>query len=238
MTVPSGPASLYDINSNFGGGYSLGSYYNTRWYGTNNSRGNIQSSGPISISDFLNKQNTSPVSPGGITYYGSQNIPIPMFNNLTVTVVSGQGGQGGFNGNCAGGGYGDPGGGSYLSGYVGSAAGPGGSPGGGYGSQASASTSLSINDSNQNDIISRYGTQPYGGVGGGGGGGATGYNTRSQVICTRYDWVRTCVPVPYPPYVACADIYSCVSAYTAYYCDSAVGGGGGGASGYIRLDWN
>lgn len=236
MTVPGGYASIGDINSNFGGGYSLGNYYNTRWYGTNNSRGNIQSSGPISIGDFLNKQNTSPVSPGAATYYSSQNVPIPMFNNLTVTVVSGQGGQGGANGNCAGGGGGYPGGASYLSGYVGSNQGPGGSAGGGYGSQASAQTSLSINDSNQNDIIARYGTAPYGGVGGGGGGGTTGYNWRYATICTKYDWVRSCVWNGYQ--WVCADVYTCVSAYTASYCDTAVGGGGGGAGGYIRLDWN
>lgn len=228
MTVPGGSASIGDINSNFGGGYSLGNYYNTRWYGTNNSRGYIQSSGPISISDFLNKRNTSPVSGGSATYYSSQNISIPMFNNLTVTVVSGQGGQGGNNGDCAGGGNGYNGGGSYLAGYVGSAEGPGGAAGGNYGSQSSAQTSLSINDSNQNDIIARYGTAPYGGVGGGGGGGTTGYNSRAYAVCTKYDWV----------YVNGWAFYQCVSAYTAYACDTPVGGGGGGAGGYIRLDWN
>lgn len=236
MTVPSVAASISDLNSNFGGGYSLGNYYNTRWYGTNNSRGYLQSSGAISISDLMNRRNTSPASSGSATYYSSQNIPIPMFNNLTITTVSGQGGQGGFSGNCAGGGYGYNGGGSYLAGYVGSSEGPGGSPSGNWGSQASASTTLSINDSNQADIISRYGTAPYGGVGGGGGGGSTGYNTRSEVICTKYEWKRTCVWNGYQ--WVCADIYTCTSAYTAYYCDTAVGGGGGGSGGYIRLDWN
>lgn len=228
MTVPSGAASLSDINSTFGGGFSLGSYYNQRWFGTNNSRGFIQASGPISISDFRGRRATSPVSAGSATYFSSQNIPIPMFNNLTVTVVSGQGGQGGFNGNCAAGGSGQPGGATALSGYVGTAQGSGGAPGGGGGSQVSASTSLSINDSNQNDIIARYGTAPFGAVGGGGGGGTTGYNLRSQQVCNRYDWVR----------VGQFNFYTCVSSFTATFCDIAVGGGGSGAGGYIRLDWN
>lgn len=232
MTVPSVAASMSDLDSNFGKGYSLGNYYTTRWYGTNNSRGNLQGSGPISISDLMNRRNTSPVSSGSATYSSTQNIPIPMFNNLTITTVSGQGGQGGFNGNCASGGSGSPGGATSLSGYVGSAQGPGGSPSGGYGSQSSAQTSLSINDSNQAEIISRYGTTPYGVIGGGGGGGATGYNTRSESVCTEYGWRRACV------WSYCTDVYVCVNAYTAYYCDSAVGGGGGGSPGYIRLDWN
>lgn len=227
MTVPAGPASLNDINSNFGGGYSLGGYYNTRWYRDNNSRGYLQASGPISISDFLNKRNTSPVSPspaGGVIYNSSQNITLPMFNNLTITAVSGQGGQGGINGDCANGGPGGNGGSSSLSGYVVSNVGPGGSPGGVWGSQSSASTSLSINDSNQNDIISRYGTAPYGAIGGGGGGGATGYNNRSVTVCYAgyYNGVT----------------FICTGAYAYNVCDSAVGGGGGGAGGYIRLDWS
>lgn len=228
MTVPSGTASLGDINSTFGGGFSLGSYYNQRWFGTNNSRGFIQASGPISISDFRGRRATSPVSAGSATYFSSQNIPIPMFNNLTVTVVSGQGGQGGFNGNCASGGAGQPGGASSLSGYASSAQGSGGAAGGGSGSQVSASTSLSINDSNQNEIIARYGTTPFGSVGAGGGGGTTGNNLRSEQVCNRYDWRN----------IGFGNVYTCVSSFTATFCDIPVGAGGGGAGGYISLSWN
>lgn len=219
-TVPGGPISMSDLNSAFGLGNTITSYYGARWFRGNNSRGYFQSSGTISLSDFAGTRNSSPVSPGAAVYGGSQNIPIPMFNNLTVTVKGGNGGTNGVGGNCAGGGGGFAGGDSYLSGYVGAGGG-----GGGGGTGATNATSLSINDSNQNDIISRYGTQPYGQVGAGGNGGSTGYYTRSEFITTRIEYYQ------YFPYVG-------VFGYTAYYCDQAAGGGSGGSPGYIRLDWN
>lgn len=222
-TVPSNPISMSDINSAFGLGNNLAAHYSARWFTSNNARGNFVPSGTLSFSDFAGKRNTSPVVPsptGGVIYGSSQNITIPMFNNLTVTVKGGDGGTHGVGGNCNGGGDGGGGGDSYLSGYV-SAGGGGGNGGTG----ATNATSLSINDSNQNDIISRYGTQPYGQVGAGGNGGSTGYYTRSEFITTKVEYYK------YYPYVG-------VFGYTAYYCDQAAGGGSGGASGYIRLDWN
>lgn len=222
--VPDASISLADLNNVFAGGNSLSGYYNKRWFQDNNARGYIQASGQISLSDFAGKRDVSPVSPGSATYYSSRSIPIPMFNNLTVTVVSGQGGQGGISGDCASGGFGGAGQDSYVSGYVGSAQGPAGSPSGNWGSQASASTSLSINDSNQSSIISRYGTTPYGQVGAGGGGGSTGYNNRTVTVCysSGYNGVA----------------WVCLGAYAYTVCDDARGGGGGGAPGYIQLSWN
>lgn len=218
-TVPTSPISMSDLNSAFGLGNTLSSYYGARWFKENNSRGYFVGSGAISLSNFAGTRNTSPVSASSAIYYGSQNVPIPMFNNLTVTVKGGNGGTNGVPGNCNGGGAGGAGGDSYLSGYVSAGGG-----GGGGGTGATNSTSLSINDSNQNDIISRYGTQPYGQVGGGGSPGSTGYNTRSEFVCTRYNF--------YYGFPVCAE------GVTLYYCDSATGGGSYGAAGYIRLDWS
>lgn len=234
-TVPTTTISMSDLSSAFSLPNNLAAYYGARWYKENNSRGYFVGSGAISFSDFAGTRNTSPVSPGAAVYGASQNIPIPMFNNLTVTVKGGNGGTAGTPGNCNGGGPGGAGVSSYLTEYVSA---NGGSANGGTG--ATASTSLSITDANQSSILARYGTQPYGQVGGGGGAGATGYNNRSEIICTRYDWVTTCVYTwgnrGWDWY--CADIYSCVATAVANYCDSATGAGSPGAAGYIRLDWS
>ena len=219
-TVPNSPISISDLNSAFGLGNTLSSYYGARWFKENNSRGYFVGSGAISLSSFAGTRNTSPASSGARIYYGSTYVdPLPIFNNLTVTVKGGNGGTNGNGGNCAGGGAGGAGGDSYLSGYVGAGGG-----GGGGGTGATNSTSLSINDSNQNDIISRYGTQPYAQVGGGGSPGSTGYNTRSEFVCIRYNYYNG-FPV-------------CAQGVTLYYCDSATGAGSAGAAGYVRLDWS
>lgn len=237
-TVPSTPINMTDISAAFGSVNNLAAYYGVRWYKDNNTRGNFVLSGPISFSNFAGTRNTSPVTPspgGGVIYNSSQNITIPMFNSLTVTVKGGNGGTAGTPGNCNGGGPGGAGVDSYLAGYISA---NGGSANGGTG--ATASTSLSITDANQNDIIARYGTQPYGQVGGGGGAGATGYNNRSEIICTKYDWINTCVWTwgnrGWAWY--CGDVYTCTQTAVANYCDSATGGGSNGAAGYIRLDWS
>lgn len=222
-TVPTSPISMSDISGAFSSSNNLAAYYNVRWYQENNARGNFVSSGAISFSDFAGKRNTSPVVPspvGGVTYTSSQNITIPIFNSLTVTVKGGNGGTRGNAGNCDGGGDGGSGGDSYLTGYVSAS---GGAINGGTG--ATASTSLTITDSNQSSIISRYGAQPYGQVGAGGNGGRTGYYTRSSFICTSVAYYESF------PYVACT------GGYTAYYCDQATGGGSGGAAGYVKLEW-
>lgn len=225
-TVPNTTISMSDLSSAFGLANNLAAYYGARWYKENNSRGYFVASGTISLSDFAGTRNTSPVVPspvGGVTYTSSQNITLPVFNSLTVTVKGGDGGTAGTGGNCQGAGPGGPGVASYLTNYVSA---DGGAANGGTGS--TASTTLTITDGNQASIIARYGTQPYGQVGSGGGGGATGYNTRSVFTCTRYDWVNA----------GWGDVYTCVAGYTSSYCDSATGGGSNGAPGYIRLDWS
>jgi len=219
-TVPTTPISMSDINSAFGIGNSIGSYYSARWYKENNSRGYFAASGPISFSDFAGTRSTSPVTAGYRIYNSSQNIdPMPLFNNLTVTVKGGNGGTHGVPGDCNGGGDGGAGGSTILDGYVSAA---GGSPNGGTG--ATNYAYLSITDANQSSIISRYGTQPYGTVGGGGGGGSTGYNNRTVTVCYSSGWNGVA--------------WVCFGAYSYNVCDVATGGGSGGAPGYIRLDWS
>lgn len=224
MPLPSGnnkpPISMADLNTEFGHGNSLSDYYGKRYYKTDNSRGYFQASGVIELDDFYSTSKTSPVVAGSVTLSSSQNYTIPMFNNLTVTVVGGRGGQGGINGNCAGAGGGYPGGGTYLADYVSVGGGSGGSPSGNLGTQPSASVSFAIDDNNQSSIIARYGQVKYAGVGGGGAGGATGYNTREQIFCN-----------------ATNERGQCISLGTAYYCDSPSGGGGAGANGYIVVSW-
>lgn len=228
MTISSGgnnaPISIADLNAEFGYGNNLAAYYGKRWYKANNSRGYFTGSGQISLFDFAGTRKTSPVTAGSLTYNSSQTIAFPMFNSLTVTVVGGQGGQGGYNGNCRGAGNGGTGGGTSFGAYVSAAAGGGGSPNGNAGAQYSASTSWSINDSNQSTIIALYGQGVYGTVGGGGGGGATGYNTRSEFTCTSAAWNGVSA--------------YCTGGYTSYYCDSPSGGGAAGAAGYINLNWS
>jgi len=222
-TVPNSPIRMSDLSAAFNLGNNLAGYYNARWYKENNSRGYFVSSGTISMSDFAGTRNTSPVVAGSATYYSSQNITLPVFNSLTITVKGGNGGTAGTGGNCAGAGPGGAGYDTTVAGYVTAS---GGSANGGTG--ATATTSRSINDSNQASILALYGTQPYGTVGSGGGGGATGYNTRSVFTCTRYDWVNA----------GWGDVYTCVQGYTSSYCDSATGAGSAGAAGYIQLSWS
>lgn len=224
MTLPvSGPISLSQIQTEFSLGSSLNAYRGGRWYLDTNGRGYFPA-GSISFSDFYSKRKASPVVAGSTTLSSSQNYTIPMFNNFYVTVVAGQGGQGGINGNCASGGYGSGGDGTSLADYVGVGGGSGGSPSGGGGSQPSASTSVSIDDSNQASVIARYGAVKYAAVGGGGSGGAQGFYTRSEFICTKYAYYYG-FPV-------------CTQGYTAYYCDQGAGRGAAGANGYISISWN
>lgn len=226
MTLPSGnnnpPISIADLNAEFGLGNSLAAYQNQRWYKSDNSRGYF-SSGVIKLDDFYGTRVNSPVVAGNVTITSSQNYTIPMFNNLTVTAVSGQGGQGGINGNCAGAGSGASGGVSSLADYVQSSTGAGGAPNGNAGSSTSASVSFSITDANQASILARYGQVKYAGIGAGGAGGTTGYNTRSSFVCTSYNYYY--------------GVPSCSFGYTAYYCDSATGGGSAGANGYVSVSW-
>jgi hypothetical protein len=201
----------------------MNAYRAVRWYLDTNGRGYFPA-GTISFSDFRSKRKLSPVVAGSTTLNSSQNYTIPMFNNFYVTTVAGQGGQGGINGNCAGAGYGSGGGGTSLADYVSVVGGSGGAPSGGGGTQLSASTSVSIDDSNQTSVIARYGQVKYATVGAGGSGGSQGFYTRSEFICTKYVYYYG-VPV-------------CQTGYTAYYCDQGAGGGAGGANGYISISWN
>lgn len=224
MTLPvSGVISMSQIQSEFNLGQNLNAYRGGRWFLDTNGRGYF-SAGSISFADFFSKRKTSPVVAGSTTLSSSQNYTIPMFNNFYVTAVGGQGGQGGYSGNCAGAGYGGSGSGTSLADYVSASGGTGGAPSGGGGTQPSAATSVSIDDNNQASVIARYGAVKYATVGGGGGGGYSGFYTRSEFICTGYNYYY--------------GIPSCKSGYTAYYCDQAAGAGGSGANGYISISWN
>lgn len=228
MTLPSGgnnpPISLADIKAEFSLGDSLSGYRGQRWYKDDNSRGYF-SAGAITLSDFYGTRVNSPVVAGSQTVTSSQNVTIPMFNNLTVTAYSGYGGQGGTNGNCANGGTGGSGGDSSLADYVAtSGGGPGGAPSGNNGTRINASTAISITDANQASVLARYGAVKAATVGKGGKGGTTGYNSRTVTICDRYQY--------YPNIGAV-----CVSAHNETYCDSAVGAGTDGADGSVVLSW-
>lgn len=208
------PISLGDISAEFGLGGNISSYYGARFFRPDNSRSYFQGSGTISLSDFYSKGRTSPVSPGSATFYGSQVIGFPMFNNLTVTVVSGQGGTAGQGGNCDGGGPGGNGGATAFGNYVGTGEGP--SAGyGGTGGRSSNSTSWSINDANQASILALYYQGVYGSVGGGGSAGREGGNKKTYCACAY-------------GFCICVD----------NNCDSRLSGGNGGAGGYISLSWN
>lgn len=224
MTLPvSGSLSMSQIQSEFNLGQNLNAYRGGRWYLDTNGRGYF-SAGSISFSEFFSKRKASPVVSGSATLSSSQNYTIPMFNNFYVTAVAGQGGQAGTSGNCQGGGAGGAGGGSSLADYVSVGGGSGGAPSAGSGTQPSASTSISINDSNQASVIARYGQVKYATVGGGGSGGSQGFYTRSEFICVQYNFYY--------------GIPACVAGYTAYYCDQGAGGGANGANGYISISWN
>jgi hypothetical protein len=225
MTVPTTGISMSAINTEFGRGNALSSYYGLRWFNTSNYRGYLQSSGPISFSDFAGRRNSSPVSPGSTTLYSNQTWAIPLFNNLYVTVVSGQGGQAGQSGNLTSGGGGGAGGITYFGGYVQSPQGPGGQPSLGGGSQASSSFSLSVTDANQNSVLANQGVGVGVTIGGVGGGGGGGNNLQYECACTAY--------------CGCGDycVYCCQTT-----CDYVVrtlsGGAAGTNNGYVSISWN
>jgi hypothetical protein len=213
------------INSEFGYGNSLGSYYNKRWYTDNNYRGYTPASGPISFSDFSAKRITNPVTSGSTTLYGSQNFTIPLFNSFTVTVVGGQGGQAGQSGNYSGGAPGGQGGTTSFGNYISSAGGAGGSPilgGGSYGTPQSFT--WTVTDENQNSILTHQNESVYASIGGGGGGGGGGLDYVYQCACTKY-----CGCGPY-----C--VYCCETTCAWVFQDKS--GGSGGAAGYITISWS
>lgn len=230
MTLPAGsnnpPISLSDINGEFGLGNNLNAYRGARWYKDNNSRGFFPA-GAISASDFYSTRINSPVVSGSATLdranWDGRNYTLPMFNNLNVTAYSGQGGKAGTSGNCQAGGSGGSGGSSAFGSYAVTGTGAGGAPSAGNGSVATASASWTITDGNQASILALYGTSVAITAGAGGGAGATGYNVRSEFICISYVYYY--------------GVPSCNGGYTAYYCDSAAGGGSAGANGYISLSW-
>ena len=225
MTVPTSSISMSDINSNFGFGNSLGSYYNKRWYTDSNYRGYTPASGPISFSDFSGKRNSSPVASGSRTIYSTENFTIPLFNTFSVTVVGGQGGQAGQSGNYSSGGPGGQGGTTSFGSYVASAGGPGGAPSLGGGSYGMPQTlTWTVTDANQNSILSHQNETVYASIGGGGGGGGGGLDYVYQCACTKYcgcGW-------------GCA--YCCETSCAWVFQNKA--GGSGGAAGYITISWS
>ena len=221
MTLPNGsnqpPISLGDIQTEFGLGANLNAYYNARWFKDDNSRGYFQTTGQISLTDFYSKRKNSPVVPNSVTLdyatWNNRSYSLPMFNNLSITAYSGQGGTFGQNGNCRNGTTGGTGAatsfGNYVSTSTGAVAGYGGT-----GGISTGSTSLAISDANQASIIALYNTGVTAGIGAGGyAGGAGAYS--NQVCACAYG---VCV---------CAN-----------NCDQGAGGGSGGSNGYIVLSWS
>lgn len=185
MAVPaSGPISISDLKAAFPAinSNSLSAYRGTKWYRSNNSRGNFGNP-TISMSESYDTRPTNPVTPGSATYYGTTNFTIPLFNTLSITCKGGNGGGAGVYGvdGCNGNtptssGSGGAGGTSYFGGYLSASGGAGGTGNGGGGSSgATTSRSLYITDNDQS-LVSIQGSVITIGVGGGGGGGSGGEN--------------------------------------------------------------
>jgi hypothetical protein len=225
MTVPTTNISMSDIKSEFGLGDTLTNYYGIRWFNTSNYRGYLQTSGPISFSDFAGKRNSSPVVAGSTTLYNNQTWTIPLFNNFNVTVVSGQGGQAGQSGNLTSGGVGGNGGITYFHGYVQSPEGPGGQPSLGGGSQASASFSLSVTDANQYSVLANQGVGVAVTIGGVGGGGGGGNNLQYECVCTAY--------------CSCGwGCDYCCATSCGYVTRTLSSGAAGTNNGYVSISWS
>lgn len=115
MTIGTGSVSLTDLNNEFGGGYSLGSYYN----GSSAVRSvdyapNVPGSGnAISLSEFQGAKKNNPQS---VTFTSSQNYTVSSyFRGAMVTYVKGGGGGGGVHSDYWGGWGGNGGNGGVAS---------------------------------------------------------------------------------------------------------------------------
>jgi hypothetical protein len=108
MTLPTGQISFSDLNTEFGGGYSLSSYYKNGSYVRDvDYAPNDPTSGAISLSQL---QGAKKNSYNGIGFTSSQNWTVPSSSNGTVDVyIEGGGGGGGVRSNYWGG-YGKDGG--------------------------------------------------------------------------------------------------------------------------------
>jgi hypothetical protein len=225
MAVPaSGPISISDLKAAFPAinSNSLSAYRGTKWYRSNNSRGNFGNP-TISMSESYDTRPNSPVVAGSATYYGSTSFTIPLFNTLSITCKGGDGGQAGGYGyyvkdgnitGVVGSSGGGAGGTSYFGGYLSAGGGAGGGGNGGGGSAgATTSTALYITDSNQTNV-SIQGITITIGVGGGGGGGAGGQNYSYKYF-----------PYPY-------------QGLNGYYADGPSYTGASGASGYVSVSWS
>lgn len=220
MTLPNGsnnpPISLNDINNEFNLGRNFGAYLSQRWFKDDNSRGYFPASN-ISMSDFYSKRKLSPVTSGSATYYynssnNPRSIPFPVFNNLTVTVASGQGGSAGEDGGNSAGGPGGTGLATSFGNYVSTST----SSPVAYGSTATVSTntySFAISDANQASILALYGVGVSSNIGAPGAAGSPG--TYRELSCATSGNVTICV-------------------YNTYNKNS----GTAGAPGYVTLSWN
>lgn len=230
MTLPSSgnnpPISLSDLNTEFGRGYSLSGYQNTRWFKDDNSRGYF-AAGSITLSDFYATRVSSPVVSGSVTLdratYNGKNYAFPMFNNLTVTAYSGKGGTAGKDGNCATATVGGTGGASSFSTSAVTAAGANG-PYGGAGSVSTATASWSITDANQATIIGLYGSLNPLVIGAAGAAGTHGLYQTTHTQCYQYAYYYG-VPV-------------CTAAFAYNVCDGNAGDGAVGVDGYIVVSWS
>jgi len=231
VTLPSGgnnpPISINDLNTEFGRGFNLNAYRNTRWYKEDNSRG-FFSAGVIDLDDFYGTRVNSPVVAGSATLtraaWNNVKYSIPMFNNLSVTTYSGTGGTAGQAGDCNGGGAGGTGGSTSFGGNATTGTGAAGA----YGASTTAvtgSASWSINDSNQASIIAMYGTMANAlTIGAGGTAGTAGAYNQTITVCYQYGYAD------YP--------FICTGAYSYVACTGPQNAGSAGSPGYISVSWS
>lgn len=98
MATPvSGAISINDIDAAFGYGKNLAAYRGKTWYRPGTLvTGAFPSSGPLSMSDFYNKQGSDPAGSGSQTYTsGTNNFTVPLYRNKLVIEIWGGGGSGG-----------------------------------------------------------------------------------------------------------------------------------------------
>lgn len=208
-----GGASGRSVNSEFGYGNDLASYYGV-YYGKSGQEYRFPLSGnPFTMDLFYS---TYVISGGSQTFYSSQSYTIPVYNTISITVVGGGGGGTGQVGYiqspCSPAGSltpaqsGYPGGSSSFGGYV--------SAGGGGSDQGGASSGGSFTNPVQGGSGPTSGSSIYVSVGGGGGGGQGG--------CFYYQKLQY-YPVYFNYGCACWDHYN--TGYT-------------GANGYVSISWS
>lgn len=205
------------VNSEFGYGNDMASYLGV-YYGKAGSAfrfpvpGNSISMGGSAQPDDAGFYGTSKITSGSATYNSSQTITVPVYNQISITVVGGAGGQAGHYGSgCFGPSTlnwnaGSGGGTSSFGGYVSAGGGSGGGGDATPGNSGSSANSGILTNPVQGGNGPTSGSSIFVTVGAGGSGGNGGANSSST-------------------------IYGCAFSGNA-------SGGSSGAGGYVSISWS